>query len=857
MSCGSDSSDGPAENTGAGGAGGSGTELSYPDTLTTEEKSVISSLTSESLSDCLKSLYKIEEILGRHTSEAGVTAYSYMLSQIAVTISDAGLKTVSAAEREADPAEKLSKAGKASFTLGEKKENLSESGNDYLNYDVYVASYDDAKGAVEKYDSFYDGDYSKAYEDYCTAFDACSEAETAYGALSGNLSRPEYDKVLSLAKNAVSDFKDNFILDKTYKLEDIKTNVAAAKSEQASLEFSLVQAADSLDSARTRLGLAGNELVTAGARLSYLKDDADWCLEKLSGLELIEGSGGPVYTGPLTARISEATLKALADRAFNNDDDIEAYVRGYYYNSFCIELYDSEDRFVEDFSNGFNVAFAEGSGESERKVTVTFYWGSTEYSVSFTASMYADPEISLGLSDSEWRELFESTNWRKCRKVSFTIPEGAEEVDLMTLVSRRNDVEVKFDSYYYEDSNRVTRSVEWPKKVPDSVKCFSLDMTRIPETNLGHYYNEDIRAKDNVVLMESMVDPASVLADVPVGGKGAKEVIPGVEIVYYKLYENSNYSTGSRMQSINFTDANKKGKVTMPANYNLTGTYKGGIEGNVEFTNLASTTMSGEVRGFESISAIYSTFVKDIDNSKLPTIKDLGYFPIDGDKYLEDNGHIGGYNLYGSNLDKIIEKYYSENSSVGKFSLTGGLGFVFNATEELKGATMYKEDGSDNAVPYAIDVNAALLMGTRLVNVRVTGVNKTDKTVFDSPAIANVQFDSDMSGIKFEISSRGVIEFKNDAPSMISVGSKSKVILHKVSHETIVNSANIELKDTVTQAQADNLEDYAVGSHSNVYKSDSINLNNLSASFDSVLAPSENARWERAGNQGKNYGEVE
>ena len=661
LSCGSDSSDGPAENTGAGGAGGSGTELSYPDTLTTEEKTVISSLTSESLSDCLKSLYKIEEILGRHTSEAGVTAYRYMLSQIAVTISDAGLKTVSAAEREADPAEKLSKAGKASFTLGEKKENLSESGNDYLNYDVYVASYDDAKGAVEKYDSFYDGDYSKAYEDYCTAFDACSEAETAYGALSGNLSRPEYDKVLSLAKNAVSDFKDNFILDKTYKLEDIKINVAAAKSEQASLESSLVQAADSLDSARTRLGLAGNELVTAGARLSYLKNDADWCLEKLSGLELIEGSGGPVYTGPLTARISEATLKALENRAFNNDDDIEAYVRGYYYNSFCIELYDSEGRFVEDFSNGFNVAFAEGSGESERKVTVTFYWGSTEYSVSFTASMYADPEISLGLSDEEWRELFESTNWRKCRKVSFTIPEGAEEVDLMTLVSRRNDVEVKFDSYYYEDSNRVTRSVEWPKKVPDSVKCFSLDMTRIPETNLGHYYNESIRAKDNVVLMEAMVDPASVLAGVAVGEKVSKEVIPGVEIVYYKWYENSNYAPGSRMQSINFTDANKKGKVTMPVNYNLTGTYHGGIEGNVEFTNLASTTMSGQVKGFESISAIYSTFVENVDNSNLPTIKDLGYTPIDTDKSVEYNGFTGDYNLYGSNIDKIIEKYYSEN----------------------------------------------------------------------------------------------------------------------------------------------------------------------------------------------------
>ena len=181
---------------------------------------------------------------------------------------------------------------------------------------------------------------------------------------------------------------------------------------------------------------------------------------------------------------------------------------------------------------------------------------------------------------------------------------------------------------------------------------------------------------------------------------------------------------------------------------------------------------------------------------------------------------------------------------------------LFNGAEELKGATMYKEDGSDNAVPYAVDVNAALLMGTNLVNVRVTGTNKTGKTSFVG-ALANVQFDSDMSGIEFNTSARGVIEFKNDAPSVIDVGSMSKIILHKVSHETIVNSANIELKDTVTQAQADNLEDYAVGSHSNVYKSDSIELNNLGASFNSILAPSENARWERAGNQGKSYTEVE
>ncbi len=745
--------------------------------LTVEEKESIATLTATDIQDAVRSMNKIIEILDSHVKAKDVKAYKTTIDEVASAINGSSLKKIVGENLEIALGEKLTKEEKASYTLGDKKQNSDENGNEYLNYDVYESRYSDASNAINKYDSFYNGDYTNAYNGYSTAYDNYSGAISTYKNQVSGLSQPSYDAVLNIAKNAIEDFKDNYKFDNVYNKEDIVKTVNAAKTEQNAIESSLGSARTNFEALESDYNTSVNNLNAVAPRLAGLKDDVDWSLGNLNTFEFVESTGGNT-----------------------------------------------------------------GSGGNDEPDTPVVNW----------------QNVSVPYTQAEWANYLSTTDWSTVEKVNFTIPEGATEVDIVNLVSRYHDVEAKLAAENDKGSNgKNSRTVEYPKFVPSSVESFNLDMSKISEANLGHYYNEDIRAKDNVVLMESMVDPASVLAGVAVGGKGAKEVIPGVEIVYYKLYENSNYSTGSRMQSINFTDANKKGKVTMPANYNLTGTYKGGIEGNVEFTNLASTTMSGEVRGFESISAIYSTFVKDTDNSKLPTIRNLEYIPIDTDKKVERNKFVGGYNLYGSNLDKIIEKYYSENSSVGKFSMGDALSsYVFDGSEELGDLPMYRENGEYGATPYALDINAALLMKAQLKNIRVTGVNKIGKTSYGIN-MANVRFSADMSGITFSSFSGGVIEFENDAPSVIDVGSSSKVILHKVSHETKVSSANIELKDTVTQAQADNLKDYVAGNVSSVYRNDkSIQLNNLSATDSEKAAPSENARWERAGNQGKSYSEV-
>ena len=126
-------------------------------------------------------------------------------------------------------------------------------------------------------------------------------------------------------------------------------------------------------------------------------------------------------------------------------------------------------------------------------------------------------------------------------------------------------------------------------------------------------------------------------------------------------------------------------------------------------------------------------------------------------------------NLYGTDLDKFIEKYYT----LGVADKLQGISVVgsaeFDAIDYLNanGGIAYDENGDYTGNYYNLDVNAALLMGADLKNVNVVG--KLKENFKGVSTLTNVRFNVDSNGNTFEfgenVAGIGLIEFAGDAPS--------------------------------------------------------------------------------------------
>ena len=143
--------------------------------------------------------------------------------------------------------------------------------------------------------------------------------------------------------------------------------------------------------------------------------------------------------------------------------------------------------------------------------------------------------------------------------------------------------------------------------------------------------------------------------------------------------------------------------------------------------------------------------------------------------------------LYGTDLDKFIEKYYT----LGAADKLQGLSVVgsaeFDAIDYLnkKGGIAYDAANQYTGNYYNLDVNAALLMNTKLKNVNITGTLEQD-AVFANE-LTNVRFNIDANGKKFDtgVNGIGLIEFAGDAPSMTPRVDSGRLVMKKVNSNTI------------------------------------------------------------------------
>lgn len=180
------------------------------------------------------------------------------------------------------------------------------------------------------------------------------------------------------------------------------------------------------------------------------------------------------------------------------------------------------------------------------------------------------------------------------------------------------------------------------------------------------------------------------------------------------------------------------------------------------------------------------------------------------------NDMIGDGNLYGTGLDKVIEMYYNtNNASKLNYGNKTPSSARFDAVDALQDGKMYDEE--NNFIDaYALDINAALLMGaTRVKNVKIVGENKTE--IMDhSLDFHNTRFETDLTGFVFNGMGYGIIDYAGSAPALTLNGSYGKTIIRKPSENMVIGRGHtLDLSNVENSSLLDNISD--VGEFSEIY----------------------------------------
>lgn len=213
----------------------------------------------------------------------------------------------------------------------------------------------------------------------------------------------------------------------------------------------------------------------------------------------------------------------------------------------------------------------------------------------------------------------------------------------------------------------------------------------------------------------------------------------------------------------------------------------------ITYADVANTTIEGEyldalVMDLESNPENASKF-NSFFNAIAPENATAESLPSISAEIVTDG------NLYGTDLDKFIEKYYDLGAAdkLQGISVVGSAEFdavdYLNRDErgDLKGKAYDNQEEYIEDSYYNLDVNAALLMNANLKNVNVTGTVSGEKNTFEG-TFTNVRFGEDTTGFTFSDSAAGIglIEFAGDAPSMTPRVNAGRLVLRNISSDDVI-----------------------------------------------------------------------
>lgn len=291
---------------------------------------------------------------------------------------------------------------------------------------------------------------------------------------------------------------------------------------------------------------------------------------------------------------------------------------------------------------------------------------------------------------------------------------------------------------------------------------------------------------------------------------------------------------------------------------------------SISYADAANTTIEGEYRDalvmdLESNPENASKF-NSFFNAIVPENATAKSLPSISAEIVADG------NLYGTGIDKFIEKYYD----LGVADKLQGINIIgsaeFDAIDHLnkKEGIAYDAANQYTGNYYNLDVNAALLMSADLKNVNVVG--KLKENFKGVSTLTNVRFNVDSNGNTFEfgenVAGIGLIEFAGDAPSMTPRVDSGRLVMKKVNANTIFQngfsvdvsalSADTIANSSISDSGASFTEAiYATEEAKNAggFVSSSIRVNNENVFGSDYYAT--NQQWVKAANEDKwnEYGE--
>lgn len=730
-------------------------QLSYPQNLSEADKSKIKNLSYESYSEILESFKTLNSL------EPVKNEYNNFLQNV---INQLESNNFEVEELEFDNIEEMT-----NFLLEEK--NLENT----TNLAEYLDLQNNFESVKTEYENFYNGEYFLSYQDL----------QTKYYEANANITKNQYNELINFLKSVFEDIQEDFILNK-------QTNLI----ETTNIRFTEAQTENTSNTKQI------NDYKNSTEKSTYDAKKID--LETLKQLVVEAKKSADDFTliydteNPDEPEINPDDPEVNPDEPeINPDDPVELVsitvktppTKKYYFFNDDIRL----DGLVltEHYSDGTTNDFTLHSGYiipddilTKNKYTLginTFSFKYRDYTISFEIEIHEDLNISRIVHVK-----------KRPNKTHYFFGEKLDLSGMILTVSF-------YDSYEYMDLK--WDDYDWYFTVKDEEgNILYHNETAFTEEGIKKIILDDYSSFTITVSdPNAPVDYTNLDMFVKIDGEWKMKDVPS-DLTKYSEQTSVSYNIPAGQEvaidiDILLPNKEKLEKANVPVSLNIPS------DSTISFWSEGYPGMD-----FTQIKPIMDFLLGDkIDEYKNATDKTNLELPkMDLTVY---NDMIGDGNLYGTGLDKVIEMYYNTNNKE-KLNYENYTGGVFDAVDALQDGKMYDEE--NNFIDaYALDINAALLMGaTRVKNVKVVGENKTGKSKYNN-SFNNTRFETDLTGFVFNGVGSGIIDYAGSAPALTLDGGYGKTIIRKPSENMIVKGGHtVDLSNVENSSLLDNIAEF-------------------------------------------------
>lgn len=454
-----------------------------------------------------------------------------------------------------------------------------------------------------------------------------------------------------------------------------------------------------------------------------------------------------------------------------------------------------------------------------KNVTLNFEYAKTQYTVT----------LKIKVTDSKKTVTFGNYTFSSAdagKDITITLPvdekgNTVKEVDIISLYNFKKEIQEGIG----------------PEK-PASVSFKDSDFTK------DTVYNFTLPSDEtNIDIMRSMVNPLE--QGLKYGESKSVEIIPGIAVeTKYAFDDGNDKDVESYLQTVNVF----RGTLNIDASkskYNLYG-YNGGVvksnDANIKVSNIENTTLTGYM--LVDDNSIKNIMPIMFSGDKLPI--------IDGIEFISRTSEP--LNIYGTDLDKLVKKYYTTAPEKIKSAPVFKYNLYFSAKEYLNGNDMWDANSVYQNNAYEIDVNFASLIPTAGVEITGNKITEEGYPIYTSNSL--LKFDSEEFTA---VAGAGIVEI--DTPADIGYNGLNKLLLRSENEKAGFSSLVVDFTDLTSfnvyavDADEEYIKQYGIGTRN----SSSMYVNGKMESLGSaqVFLDATNHAWQEKGWEAINNREID